>query len=72
MLKILFLVLAVWIVISILKSYSRNVDSTVKKTAKPEDMVKCAQCDVHLPKSDSVVVQDKYFCSEAHSKLHNP
>jgi len=70
MLKILLLALAVWIVLSILKSYSRNVDSSVKNSSAPEDMVKCAQCGVHLPKSDSVVVQDQYYCSEAHSKLH--
>jgi uncharacterized protein len=72
MLKILFLALTVWIVISILKNYSRNVDSEVKKSAKSEDMVKCAQCGVHLPKSDSIAEQGQYYCNEEHSKLHNP
>ncbi|HEY0268206.1 MAG TPA: PP0621 family protein [Methyloradius sp.] len=72
MLKILFLALAIWIVISILKSYSRNVDSAVKKPVNPENMVQCAECGVHLPKSDSVSHQGKYYCSEGHSKLHNP
>jgi len=72
MLKILFLALAVWIVISILKSYSRNIDSQVKKPVKPENMVQCAECGVHLPKSDSVCEQDQYYCSVEHSKLHQP
>jgi len=70
MLKILFLALAIWIIISILKNYSRNVDHTVKKPTKSEDMVKCAQCGVHLPQSDSVSEQGQYYCSEAHRKLH--
>ncbi|MEZ0332095.1 MAG: PP0621 family protein [Methylophilaceae bacterium] len=72
MLKILFLALAVWIVISILKSYSRNIDSDVKKPVKPESMVQCSECGVHLPKSDSISEQGNYYCSEAHSKLHKP
>jgi uncharacterized protein len=70
MFKILFLALAIWIVISILKSYSRNIDSTVKKSAKLEDMVQCAQCGVHLPESESVHAHSHFYCSEAHSKLH--
>ncbi|BCM23947.1 PP0621 family protein [Methyloradius palustris] len=72
MLKILFLALAVWIVISILKSYSRNVDSEVKKPVKPESMVQCSECGVHSPTSDSVSEQGKYYCSVEHSKLRKP
>jgi uncharacterized protein len=72
MLKILFLALAVWIVISILKSYSRNIDSDVKKPVKQESMVQCSECGVHLPKSDSISEQGNYYCNVEHSKLHKP
>jgi len=34
-----------------------------------EDMVRCAQCGVHLPKSESIVTQGAFFCSEAHRLL---
>lgn len=72
MLKILLLALAVWIVISILKNYSRNINSEVKNPIKPEKMVQCSECGVHLPESDSVSEQGKYYCSQEHSKLHIP
>ena len=32
-----------------------------------QDMVSCAQCGLHLPKSESVFADGKYFCSTAHS-----
>ena len=35
-----------------------------------EDMVCCAHCNVHLPKSESITSQDKFFCSEEHRRLH--
>ncbi|HEY6094820.1 MAG TPA: PP0621 family protein [Gallionellaceae bacterium] len=33
-----------------------------------EDMVRCAQCGVHLPRSESYLVGGKFYCSEAHSR----
>lgn len=33
---------------------------------EPEMMVVCAHCGVHLPRSDGIVENDVYFCSEAH------
>ncbi len=38
--------------------------------AAGEDMVCCAHCNVHLPKSESITSQDKFFCSEEHRRLH--
>ncbi len=35
---------------------------------RAEDMVRCAECGVHLPKSESFLVGGKYYCSEAHSR----
>lgn len=31
-----------------------------------EDMVCCAHCGVHLPKSESIASQGKYFCNTSH------
>lgn len=35
-----------------------------------EDMVRCAHCSVHLPKSESIATQGKFFCSDEHRRLH--
>ena len=36
------------------------------KTITAEDMVRCAQCGVHLPKGESVVANGQFFCSTEH------
>jgi uncharacterized protein len=36
----------------------------------PEPMIRCAECGVHAPKSDSVVVAGQPFCSAAHAQRH--
>jgi len=35
-----------------------------------EDMVRCAQCEIHLPKGESILAEGKHFCSEAHRRAH--
>lgn len=35
-----------------------------------EPMIRCAECGVHAPKSDSVVVAGQAFCSAAHAQRH--
>lgn len=37
--------------------------------AAPEDMVRCAQCGVHLPRSESLPGRGGVFCSEAHRSV---
>jgi uncharacterized protein len=35
-----------------------------------ERMVDCSQCGVHLPLSDAVGEDGRYFCSEEHRRLY--
>lgn len=35
-----------------------------------EPMIRCAECGVHAPKSDSIVVAGDTFCCAAHAKRH--
>lgn len=70
--KILLLAIAIWLVISVLKRYRQNIESSTKSSESPEaiqeDMVQCAYCGVHLPKSDSLFVNNHYYCNIAHSQ----
>lgn len=66
--KILLLAIAVWLIFKVLKQYSQSVNKTEKPQSASEDMVQCAQCGVHLPKSDSLLIKGEFFCCEAHSK----
>ncbi|GAB2816419.1 hypothetical protein GCM10027276_16780 [Comamonas piscis] len=36
------------------------------RLAKPEPMVNCAHCGVHLPQSDAIRYQGLHYCSQAH------
>jgi len=74
--KILLLALAIWLIITVLKRYGRSVEPPQKPESAAgnaaesmsENMVQCAHCGVHLPKSDSLLIEGQYFCCEAHSK----
>ncbi|WP_124950105.1 PP0621 family protein [Sulfuriferula thiophila] len=42
-------------------------------SAKPksaEDMVRCAHCGVHLPRSEAIGSEAAWFCSNAHQSEH--
>lgn len=62
--RLLFFIAIVVLVYLLLRSYRKNVpkhDQTVV-----DDMVRCAQCGVHLPKAESVQADGRSFCSAAH------
>jgi uncharacterized protein len=62
MLKLLLLLLAVWVVLTILKQ--RRPPSS--KETKTGTMVRCAICGVHLPESEAISSSGRHYCSEAH------
>jgi uncharacterized protein len=71
----LLVVVVIFIAIYLLLKYYRK--QLPKKDAPGEDtsrhsenMVRCAHCGVHLPKGESIVVDQKYYCSEVHRRAH--
>ncbi len=64
--KILLLGLVLWLVLTILKQYRRSIDQQPPKKPETEDMVRCAECGVHLPRSESIEDDGRYYCSEDH------
>jgi uncharacterized protein len=49
-----------WLLRSYRQDVSRQDDPVV------EDMVRCAHCGMHLPKSEGIVAGGKYFCGVKH------
>ena len=74
MAKLLVLIVVIAVVYWIVKRYARGAAAAASKRAevRSEDMVRCAVCGVHLPKSDSLVAQGAFFCSEEHRRAHAP
>ena len=61
----LFLLIAIAVVVYLLiKSYRKNVPQQDKSVV--EDMVRCAHCGVHLPKSESILAGGNFFCGAEH------
>lgn len=71
MFKLIVLVAVVMAVYSLLKGYGRSVQRHHAPRAEGvEDMVRCARCGVHLPKSESILSRGAFFCSDEHRRLH--
>jgi len=73
MAKIILLVLGLLLVYWLLKGYRRRVDRAGPKAppaVDAENMVQCAQCGVHLPRSESITTQGSFYCSAEHQRAH--
>jgi uncharacterized protein len=69
-----YVVLIVVIVVAwfIIKSHLKKVQRS-RHDSPPrdeEDMVRCVHCGVHLPRSESVMSGDLFYCSPDHRQLH--
>jgi uncharacterized protein len=71
MVKFLLLLAVIALVYWILRFYRRSVEKPNRREppSGAEDMVRCNHCGVYLPRSESVMAQDQFFCSEAHRRL---
>lgn len=38
----------------------------------PQEMVRCAHCNVHLPRGDALIGRVGYYCSPEHRQLAEP
>lgn len=63
--RLLLLVVIAAVVYLLLRSYRRKSEAQDKE-AVTEDMVCCAYCGVHLPRSESVQSGEKSYCSTEH------
>ncbi len=62
--RLLFLVAIVAVIYLLIRSFRKN--SSRQEGRAAEDMVRCAQCGVHLPKGESVQEDGLFFCGAEH------
>jgi len=57
--------LAYWWFIAKKKNKNRAADNQIKQTepttAKPQQMVSCSHCDLHLPQNDALAQDGRYY-----------
>lgn len=70
MAKLILLILAGLVVYLVIKNYRRRVEGGERKAAPPTDekMVRCAECGVHHPRSESLLSAGKFYCSPEHER----
>jgi len=64
--KLIFLGLAVWLAVYILKRSFNPNRNNGPDNAEAENMVQCSTCQVHVPRSEAFLVNGKFYCSKAH------
>ena len=62
---ILLVVLAVWLIRRALRASQPKERPPVQG-----DLVACARCGVHLPRSEGLVTRGLYYCSAEHQRQH--
>lgn len=70
--RLLLIVVIAVVVYLLLKSYRKKLSGEGENGSNgyAEDMVRCVQCGVHLPKRESIAVDGKYYCSDEHRRIH--
>lgn len=71
--RLIFLGLIVGLIVYLFKrqmieTSKSNPDNKHADTKNIEDMVKCAKCSVHLPRSEAYMAGGEFYCSKAHIK----
>ncbi len=71
MFKILLLIGVGFIVWALIRAYQRSLQNPSSPPNKQsvEDMVKCTQCGVNLPRSEAIYSGGDFFCTPEHQKL---
>ncbi len=63
---VVLVVFAVWLIRRALRASTRNPDSSNNKT---EDLVRCANCGVLLPRAEARLAAGALYCTEEHARL---
>lgn len=67
--KLLLLILVGIVALLLWKGLARKARPGEGTRAGGERMVGCSQCGVHLPVSEALEAEGRYFCSEDHRRV---
>ena len=66
----LFVLAAIAVVIYWFVMSCRRRPTEGRNATGTEDMVRCVQCGVYLPKSEGILSNGRYFCGEGHRRAY--
>lgn len=72
LLLIVGVVVIYWIVRANLRRRRDRDEAAKQHKTIADDMVRCADCGVHLPRGESLTVRGQSYCSAEHQRRHDP
>ena len=72
LIRILLIALVIWLLLRLFKNWSakKALERKRQQPAELKTIVKCAHCGLHVPKNEAIESANRYYCSQAHKKLH--
>ncbi len=67
--RLLFLLAVVIVVYLLLRSFRKRAPGQ-DVPGTTEEMVRCAKCGVHVPRSESIMAGGNFYCCDAHRREH--
>lgn len=65
--RYLLLIVAIWLGVLIVRHFWRMRRAAQPARELPEqDMVRCAQCGLHLPRQEALQAEGRFYCSDRH------
>jgi uncharacterized protein len=66
--RLIFLALAVLALVWLVRGALRDSRPPADSSAGDGELVRCARCGLHLPKSDARSLGGRFFCSDEHAR----
>jgi uncharacterized protein len=60
-----------WIVRANLRRRRERLRAVERDRVLTDDMVRCADCGVHLPRGESLAVRGRFYCCAEHQSRHD-
>lgn len=69
--RLVAVALVVWLAFLMLRRLLTPLNRPRKSgPGTPKNMVRCAQCGLHLPEAEAIAYQDRHYCCAEHRRLH--
>ena len=69
LIRLLLIALAIWLFIYFVRRYLAEKKVSRQNNKAVGQMVRCAYCQLHIPRSEALQDGDDFYCSDEHRRL---
>jgi len=72
--RLIIIAAVIWLALHLMRRLFKRpaVSDDKPKAGKSKNMVRCAQCGLHLPETEATAEQGRFFCCEEHRRQYRP